>query len=128
MGLLQNDRSTPGETKSPTPHQLAEMSSEATTQQERQEKINQMNSMCVMVKGKQTFLGLNRRQWIDRFLELDPTTSFDELAVGEYHIVELGRACEPGSESDLESIDSDDEKKEHEYKGNIYKGRELLDL
>ena len=97
-------------------------------QQERAEKVTQMDSMCVMVKGKQTYLGLTRRQWIDRFLEVDPTTNHEELAEGDFHIVELGQACEPGSDSDLESIDSEDEEKEHEYNGKMYKGKELLDL
>eukprot|EP00966_Prymnesium_polylepis_P137241 3171199-Prymnesium_polylepis.1 len=74
-----------------------------------------MDSMCVMVKGKQTYLGLTRRQWIDRFLEVDPTTNPEDLT-DDFHIVELGTACEPGSDSDdLESIDSEDEVKEHEY-------------
>ena len=43
-----------------------------------------------MVKGKQTYLGLTWRQWIDRFLEVDPTTNLEELAEGDFHIVELG--------------------------------------
>eukprot|EP00966_Prymnesium_polylepis_P218042 5046360-Prymnesium_polylepis.1 len=62
-----------------------------------------MDSMCVMVKGKQTYLGLPRRQWIDRFLEVDPTSNHEELADRDFHIVELGQACEPGSDDDLES-------------------------
>jgi hypothetical protein len=62
------------------------------------------------LKGKQTYLGLTRRQWIDRFLEVDPSTNPEELAEGDFHIVELGQACEPRSDSDdLESIDSEDE-------------------
>ena len=77
-------------------------------QQEREDKIKQMDSMCVMVKGKQTYLGLTQRQWIDRFLEVDPGTNHEELSEGDFHIVELGQACEPGSDSDLESIDSED--------------------
>eukprot|EP00966_Prymnesium_polylepis_P123818 2863277-Prymnesium_polylepis.1 len=82
MGLLPNDKNAPGETKSLTPHQLAEMSNSDTInqQQDREEKIKQMNSMCVMVKGKKTYLGLTRRQWIDRFLEVDPDTNPEELA------------------------------------------------
>eukprot|EP00966_Prymnesium_polylepis_P106902 2475492-Prymnesium_polylepis.1 len=52
-----------------------------------------MDSMCVMVKGKQTYLGLNFRQWIDRFLDFDPKTSVEELAEGDYHIVELAQSC-----------------------------------
>ena len=59
----------------------------------RAEKVKQMDSMCVMVKGKQTYLGLTRRQWIDRFLEVDPTTNHEELAEGDFHIVELAQAC-----------------------------------
>eukprot|EP00966_Prymnesium_polylepis_P165047 3816204-Prymnesium_polylepis.1 len=73
-------------------------------QQAREEKIEQMNPMCVMLKGKQTYHGLTRRQWIDRFLEVDPTTNHEELADGDFHIVEFGQACEPGSDDDdLES-------------------------
>jgi hypothetical protein len=98
-------------------------------QQEREEKVKMMDSMCVMAKGKQTYLNLTRRQWIDRFLDWDPTTDAKELAEGDFHIVELAQACEPGSDDDdLESVDSEDEEKEHEYKGKMYKGKELLDL
>eukprot|EP00966_Prymnesium_polylepis_P204593 4739843-Prymnesium_polylepis.1 len=61
-----------------------------TEQQKREEKTKDMNSMCVMAKGKHTFLGLTRRQWIDRFLEADPSTSPEELVEGDFHIVELG--------------------------------------
>eukprot|EP00966_Prymnesium_polylepis_P125997 2913362-Prymnesium_polylepis.1 len=112
MGLLQNDRNAPGETKSPTQHQPAEMSnSDTINQQEREDKIKQMDSMCVMIKGKQTYLGLTRRQWIDRILEVDPTTKHEELTEGDFHIVEVGQACE-GSDDD-----SEDEEKEHEYNG-----------
>eukprot|EP00966_Prymnesium_polylepis_P095725 2217929-Prymnesium_polylepis.1 len=81
-----------------------------------------MDSMCVMVKGKQTYLGLNRRQWIDRMIKVDPTTNHEELAEGDFHIVEVGQACE-GSDDDLDSIDSEDEvheEKEHEYNGKMY--------
>eukprot|EP00966_Prymnesium_polylepis_P088261 2042663-Prymnesium_polylepis.1 len=70
-----------------------------------------------MAKGKQTYLGLTRRQWIDRYLEVDPRTSHEELAAGDFHIVELGQACEPRSDDDVESVDSEDEEKEHEYNG-----------
>ena len=43
--------------------------------------------------------------------------------------MEIAQACEPGSDSeDLESIDSEDEEKEHEYNGHVYKGKELLDM
>jgi hypothetical protein len=45
----------------------------------REEKVEQMDAMCVMVKGKQTYLGLIRRQWIDRFLEVDPSTKPEDL-------------------------------------------------
>ena len=85
--------------------------------------------MCVMVKGKQTYLGLTRRQWQDRFLDWDPDTSIEELSEGDFHIVELGQACECKEEdADLVSVDSEDEETEHEYKGQKYKGKELLDL
>ena len=105
------------------------MSNSIDEQQKRAEKIEQMDAMCVMVKGKQTYLGLTRHQWIDRCLEVDPSISQDELAEGDFHIVELSKACEPGSDSDdLESIDSEDEEKEHEYNGKMYKGKALLDL
>eukprot|EP00966_Prymnesium_polylepis_P196997 4565168-Prymnesium_polylepis.1 len=65
-----------------TPHQPAEMSNSDTINQqlEREEKVKQMDNMCVMVKGKQPYLGLTRCQWIDRFLEVDPTTNHEELA------------------------------------------------
>eukprot|EP00966_Prymnesium_polylepis_P261608 6042936-Prymnesium_polylepis.1 len=82
-----------------------------------------------MAKGKQTYLGLTLRQWTDRFLEVDPSTNLEELAEGDLHIVELGQSCKPGSDSDdLESVDSEDEEKEHEYDGKMYKGKEFLDL
>jgi hypothetical protein len=91
-------------------------------QQEREEKVKMMDSMCVMAKGKQTYLNLTRRQWIDRCLDCDPTTDAKELAEGDVHIVELAQACEPESEEedDLESVDSEDEEKEHEYKRKMY--------
>jgi hypothetical protein len=79
-------------------------------------------------KGKPTYLGLTRRQWIDRLLEVDPTTKSEEIT-DEYHIVEIAQACEPGSDSDdLESVDSEDEEQEHTCNGDVYKGKELLDL
>ena len=59
MGFRHNSRNAPGETKSPTPHQPAEMSNSDTNQEQtREEKVELMDSMCVMVKGKQTYLGL----------------------------------------------------------------------
>ena len=131
MGLLQNGRNAPGETKTTNSHQPAEMSNSDTInqQQEREEKVKMMDSMCVMAKGKQTYLNLTRRQWIDRFLDWDPSTNVKELAEGDFHIVELAQACEPGSDvDDLESVISSDEETEHEYKGKMYKGKELLDL
>ena len=98
-------------------------------QQEREAKVSKMNSMCRMKKGKQTYLDLTRRQWVDRFLESDPTADVKELAEGDFHIVELAQACEPGSDvDDLKSVDSEDEETEHEYRGKMYKGKELLDL
>ena len=88
--------------------------------QERADKIKIMDSMCAMHNGKKTYLGLTYRQWIDRFLEVDPTTSVKDLSEGDFHIVELGQACDPRSDSeDLESIDSEDEEKEHEYSGKM---------
>jgi hypothetical protein len=105
------------------------MSNSIEDQQKRAEKKEQMDAMCIMVKGKQTYLGLTRRQWMDRCIEVDPNISQEELVEGDYHIVELSKACEPGSDSDdLESIDSEDEEKEHEYDGKKYKGKALLDL
>ena len=107
----------------------AEMSNADIEQLERAEKVEKMNSMCVTVKGKQTYLGLTRRQWIDRFLEVDPTTNHEELAEGDFHIVELGQACEcKENDADLVSVDSEDEETLHEYKGKKYLGKELLDL
>ena len=127
MCLFHNLKNAPGETKSPTPHQPAEMSS--TKEQTREEKIEEMDSMCVMVKGKQTYLGLTRRQWIDRFLDWDPDTSIEELVEGDFHIVELGVSCAcKEDDADLVSVDSEDEETLHEYKGKKYLGKELLDL
>eukprot|EP00966_Prymnesium_polylepis_P051591 1194134-Prymnesium_polylepis.1 len=81
-----------------------------TEQQKREEKVKVMDSMCVMAKGKQTYLGLTRRQWTDRVLEVGASISTEELAEDDFHIVEFGQVCEPGSDSDdLESIDSEDE-------------------
>ena len=103
--------------------------SDTKQQQTRQEKVELMDSMCVMVKGKQTYEGLTRRQWIDRFLDWDPDTSIEELAEGDFNIVELGMACAcKEDDSDLVSVDSDDEETLHEYKGKKYLGKELLDL
>ena len=68
--------------------------SNSNQDQTREEKIAEMNSMCTMIKGKQTYKGLTRRQWIDRFLEWNPTTDPNELAEGDFHIVELAEACE----------------------------------
>ena len=57
-------------------------------QQEREEKVKLMDSMCVMVKGKQTYLGLTRRQWIDRYLDWDPDTSIEELTeAGKVYVI-----------------------------------------
>ena len=103
--------------------------SDNNEQQEREAKVSMMDSMCSMNKGKQTYLNLTRRQWIDRFLDWDPNVDKEELAEGDFHIVELAQACEPVSDvDDLKSVDSEDEETEHEYKGKKYKGKELLDL
>ena len=50
MGLLHNDRNAPDETKSPTPHQPAEMSNSDSVnpQQEREEKVTLISSVCAM--------------------------------------------------------------------------------
>ena len=89
MSFHHNSKNAPGETKSPTPHQPAEMSNQEQT---REEKVELMDSMCVMVKGKQTYQGLTRRQWIDRYFDWDPDQSIEELEEGDFHIVELGQA------------------------------------
>ena len=130
MGFHHNSRNAPGETKSPTPHQPAEMSNSDTNQEQtREEKVELMNSMCVMVKGKQTYEGLTRRQWIDRFLDWNPDTNIEELAEGDYHVVELAEVCECKEEdADLVSVDSEDEETLHEYNGKKYLGKALLDL
>eukprot|EP00966_Prymnesium_polylepis_P077225 1788867-Prymnesium_polylepis.1 len=81
-----------------------------------------------MVKGKQTYLGNTRRQWIDRSLEWDPDTNIEELAEGDFHIVELAQACEcKENDADLVSVNSEDEQTLHDYKGKKYLGKELLD-
>eukprot|EP00966_Prymnesium_polylepis_P017018 392805-Prymnesium_polylepis.1 len=96
--------------------------------QERDDKIKIMDSMCAMHNGNTTYLGLTYRQWIYRFLDVDPTTSVEDLRKGGFHIVELGKACECGSDADdLQTINSEDEE-EHEYNGKMYNGKELLDL
>ena len=130
MGFHHNSRNAPGETKSPTPHQPAEMSNSDTNQEQtREEKIEEMDSMCVMVKGKQTYEGLTRRQWIDRFLEWNPTTDPKELSEGDFHLVELAEACEAEEDAaDLVSVNSEDEETMHEYNGQQYTGKQLLDL
>ena len=48
---------------------------------------------------------------------------------GDYHIVELARviACNE-AEADLVSVDSEDEETLHEYNGQQYTGKQLLDL
>eukprot|EP00966_Prymnesium_polylepis_P242283 5603289-Prymnesium_polylepis.1 len=66
-----------------------------------------------MVKGKQTYLGLTRRQWIDRFLTWDPDTNVEELAKGDYHVVELAQACEMEDDDDGVEVDSEDEETLH---------------
>ena len=103
--------------------------SNSNQQQTREEKIEEMNSMCVMVKGKQTYQGLTRRQWIDRFLEWNPTTDPKELSEGDFHLVELAEACEAEEDAaDLVSVNSEDEETMHEYNGQQYTGKQLLDL
>jgi hypothetical protein len=104
--------------------------SSSDQQETREDEVKAMDSMCSMVKGKQTYLGLTRRQWIDRFLDWDPATSIEDLANGDFHIVELAKSCEmdDDDDDDLVSVDSEDEETEHEYKGKMYKGKELLDL
>ena len=83
MGLFRNSKQAPGETNQLTPHQPAEMSNSDTNQEQtREEKVELMDSMCVMVKGKQTYQGLTRRQWIDRFLDWNPDANIEELAEG----------------------------------------------
>jgi hypothetical protein len=105
------------------------MSSPVNQEQTREEKIEEMNKMCSTVKGKQTYEGLTRRQWIDRFLEMNPDTSPEELWDADFHIVELGMACECNEkDEDLVEVDSDDEETMHEYKGQYYLGKDLLDL
>ena len=56
-------------------------------QQQREAKVSMINSMCRMKKGKQTYLDLTRRQWVDRLLESDPTVDVKEIAEGDFHIV-----------------------------------------
>ena len=105
------------------------MSNSVNQEQTREGEIEEMDGMCVMVKGKRTYLGLTRRQWQDRFLEWDPDSSIEELAEGEFHIVELGLACVcKEKDADLVSVDSEDEETLHEYKGKKYLAKELLDL
>ena len=54
---------------------MSSTSDTMTEQQQREAKVENMNKQCVMKKGKPTYHGLTRRQWIDRLLEVDPTTS-----------------------------------------------------
>ena len=96
-------------------------------EQLREEKMKEMDAKCIMKKGKLTYMDLTRKQWIDRLLQVDPDLKPEEIK-DDYHIYEIAQACEPGSDSELESIDSEDEEKEIEYKGRKYKGRELLVL
>ena len=103
--------------------------SNSNQEQTREEKIEEMNSMCTMIKGKQTYNGLTRRQWIDRFLEWNPTTDPKELSEGDFHLVELTEACESQEDADdLVSVNSEDEETMHEYNGQQYTGKQLLDL
>ena len=103
--------------------------SNSNQEQTREEKIEEMNSMCTMIKGKQTYNGLTRRQWIDRFLDWNPTTDPKELAEGDFHLVELAEACECQEDAaDLVSVNSEDEETMHEYNGQQYTGKQLLDL
>ena len=96
-------------------------------QQQRAANIKEMDSMCDMVKGQLTYLDLTRRQWIDRILGCEPDTDVKELYEGDYHIVELGRACHADSDDDdLVSVSSGDEETEHEYKGNKYTSKQLF--
>ena len=80
--------------------------------QTREQKIEEMNSMCTMIKGKRTYNGLPK-----------------ELEEGDFHLVELAEACEcQENDAELESIDSEDEETMHEYNGKQYTGKQLLDL
>eukprot|EP00966_Prymnesium_polylepis_P075144 1743031-Prymnesium_polylepis.1 len=73
-----------------------------------------MNSLCSTTKGKQTYHGLTRRQWIDRYLDWDPDSNFEELAEGDFHIVELAQTIEcMEDKDDLVSVSSGDEETEH---------------
>eukprot|EP00966_Prymnesium_polylepis_P037920 879707-Prymnesium_polylepis.1 len=74
--------------------------SDTVDPQELDDKIRIMDSMCDTKKGYRTYLGLSYRQWIYRFLEVDLATSVEELMKGGFHIVELGKACECGSDTD----------------------------
>ena len=91
--------------------------SNSDTINQQQEREAKASMMCSMNKGKQTYLKLTRRQWVDRFLESDPTADVKELAEGDFHIVELAQSCEMEDNDDLVSVDSEDEETEHEYKG-----------
>ena len=50
MGLFHNSKNAPGETKSPTPHQPADMSNSDSVnpQQDREEKVTLISSVCAM--------------------------------------------------------------------------------
>jgi hypothetical protein len=56
--LFQVTEQAPGETNQPTPHQATDMSD----QQQRQQKIQEMDSMCTTVKNKQTYMNLTMRR------------------------------------------------------------------
>ena len=108
---------------------LEEVSDEIPKEMTREEKIVYMDSLCLKVKGKQTYQGLTRKQWQNRYLDWDPDQDIEELSDPSYHIVELAQLCESKEkDADLVSVNSEDDKTWHEYKGKKYLAKDLLDL
>ena len=88
--------------------------------------VRHMDSLCEMKKGKSTFEGLTKQQWVHLLLQYQPDFREKKKEVDALHIVQIAKILEGGdSDSDLESVDSD---KSYEYHGKKVKGSELYEI
>ena len=88
--------------------------------------VRHMDSLCEMKKGKSTFEGLSKQQWVNLLLQYQPDFRDKKKEVDALHMVEIAKILEGrDSDSDLESVDSD---KSYEYDGKKVRGSELYEI
>ena len=90
-------------------------------------RVQHMDSLCEMnKKGKSTFEGLSKQQWVNLLLQYQPDFRDKKKEVDALHMVEIAKILEGrDSDSDLESVDSD---KSYEYDGKKVRGSELYEI